>query len=117
MSEIESPDFDYAKELAGGSDDILLSIIDAFLEEAPALVLKSDAALKERDASEFNKAIHALKSNVRVFGVPNSFALAETLEQTSREGDLSRADESFETLRVQVVSMTEVLIEYLANRK
>jgi HPt (histidine-containing phosphotransfer) domain-containing protein len=87
MSVIDQDAFDELKQMAGG--DYINELIDAFLEEAPAMISQMEAALSSRDADVFRRNAHSLKSNANTFGAMELGSLAKELEMMGRENNLN----------------------------
>jgi HPt (histidine-containing phosphotransfer) domain-containing protein len=79
--------FAHLRELA--DDDLLRALIDAFLEEAPALVAAMQQALVTQDVDVFRRSAHTLKSNAATFGAASLEAMARELEAMGRAADLN----------------------------
>ncbi len=87
MSVIDQAAFDDLKQMAGG--DYINELIDAFLEEAPAMISQMEAALSSRDTDVFRRNAHSLKSNANTFGAMELGSLAKELEMMGRENNLN----------------------------
>jgi HPt (histidine-containing phosphotransfer) domain-containing protein len=69
---IDPHTFDTLQAEAGA--DFVLTLVDTFAEEAPALLAELHSAAAEGAAERFRRAAHSLKSNAHTFG---ALALAE----------------------------------------
>ncbi len=65
--------------------DFVAELVDAFLEDAPAMLDSLRSALAARDEELFRRTAHSLKSNSVTFGADALGALARELEAHSRE--------------------------------
>ena len=74
-----------------GTPDILIELIDLFLEDAPARLAAVRDAVARRDAEGLRSASHALKSSATNLGIRELAGLAARLESTGRSGDLTDA--------------------------
>jgi HPt (histidine-containing phosphotransfer) domain-containing protein len=88
MSEpvIDPSVFDSLKETVG--PDFVPELVDAFLEEAPALIAQLRPALAAGDTETFRRAAHSIKSNAAAFGAARLFEQAKDLESLARENRL-----------------------------
>jgi histidine phosphotransfer protein HptB len=87
MSKIDLSTFDALKETTGA--DFIDELIDAFLEDAPALIAQMRTGLANNDADTFRRAAHSMKSNAATFGAMELFAIAKELETLGREQNLT----------------------------
>ena len=78
-------------ELVGDDPDVVGSLVEVFLEEAPVRLAELRSGLDSGDAVLLGRAAHTLKSNAMTFGALGLADLAERLELMARGGDLSEA--------------------------
>ena len=86
MSKIDLNTFNSLKESTGA--DFISELVDAFLDDAPALIAQMRSALTEKNAESFRRAAHSMKSNAATFGAMELSALAKELENLARENNL-----------------------------
>ena len=70
--------FDELKQTAGA--DFVTELVDTFLVEAPRMLDELRHALAAKDADEFRRTAHSLKSNSNTFGALALGAMARELE-------------------------------------
>lgn len=87
MSVIDKTTFEELKQMSG--EDFINEIIDAFLDDAPAMFTNMQLALDNQDVESFRRNAHSLKSNANTFGATELGTLAKELEQMSRENNLN----------------------------
>ncbi|MBE0682151.1 MAG: Hpt domain-containing protein [Anaerolineales bacterium] len=87
MSVIDKTTFEELKQMSG--EDFINEIIDAFLDDAPAMFTNMQLALDNQDVESFRRNAHSLKSNANTFGATELGALAKELEQMGRENNLN----------------------------
>lgn len=87
MSVIDKTTFEELKQMSG--EDFINEIIDAFLDDAPAIFTNMQLALDNQDVESFRRNAHSLKSNANTFGATELGALAKELEQMGRENNLN----------------------------
>ena len=75
---IDLATFEDLQQTAG--TEFVRELIDAFLTEAPVMLAGLDRAYAARNAAEFRRAAHSLKSNSNTFGALALGALARELE-------------------------------------
>ena len=91
MSVIEKSIFDELKQLTG--EDFIGELIDAFLEDAPNMLVNMQTAINEQDVESFRRNAHSLKSNANTFGALELAELARELESLARSNQLSEVSE------------------------
>ncbi len=87
MSVIDKTTFEELKQMSG--EDFINEIIDAFLDDAPAMFTNMQLALDNQDVESFRRNAHSLKSNANTFGATELGTLAKELEQMGRENNLN----------------------------
>ena len=98
-----------------GDQQILDTLIEAVLEEAPAMLQAVRRAVHDLDAENLRVAAHTLKGAVRYFGARAVFNQAFALEQMGRNGTLEGAEPLVESLSCDLEQVLKELAEY-ANR-
>src|SRR3977135_3259564 len=88
--------------LMDGDRELLLELIDVFLEDAPQRIQAVQSALADRDADAVYRAAHALKGSAGNFGAPEVVSRANRLEALARENDLDAAAIEFEFLETDM---------------
>ena len=86
MPKIDVNTFNSLKESTG--EDFISELVDAFLDDAPALISQMRSALADKNAEVFRRAAHSMKSNAATFGAMELSALARELEALARENNL-----------------------------
>ena len=93
------------KTLVGGHE-YLVELIEAFLDDAPQLVVDLQQSLKDHDATVLMRSAHSLKSNSADFGAISLNGLCKKLEAMGRAGSLDgaaplvgRVETEFEVVR------------------
>ena len=97
--------------LMDGDRELLLELIDVFLEDAPQRIQAVRRALEAHDAEALYKGAHALKGSAGNFGAPDVVSRAIRLEAVARENDLDAADIEFGFLETDMKELVDGLIE------
>jgi HPt (histidine-containing phosphotransfer) domain-containing protein len=84
------------QEAAGA--DFVKELVDAFLEEAPAMLADLRAALAAGEADRFRRAAHSLKSNSNTFGALGLGELAKGLELGGLDAARAAGPQALEAL-------------------
>jgi histidine phosphotransfer protein HptB len=90
MPVIDKATFDELKQMSGA--DFINELIDAFLEDAPAMLQNMQAASDAKDVESFRRNAHSLKSNAYTFGATELGTLAKELERMGKENNLDVGD-------------------------
>jgi CheY-like chemotaxis protein len=85
-------------EVIGRERELLVELIDSFLETAPPLLARLRQGVAQGNAAEVRTAAHTIKSSGRDFGATRLAELCQMLEDMGKAGALDRAAE----LAVQV---------------
>ena len=97
----------FAELQENAGEDFVRELIDTFLMEAPLMLASLDRALAARDAGEFRRAAHSLKSNSNTFGALALGALARDLELSGLDPALNA--HSLEALRLEYARVATAL--------
>jgi len=84
-----------------GEPDVLVEVLQMFLEEVPRRMARLRAAAQAGDAVEVHRAAHSLKGSAGNIGAHALFAVCRQLDETSKAGDLSGADHLVDALGVE----------------
>ena len=78
-----------ALETMDFSEDILYSVVDAFIKETPNLVKKIDDAILADDRTTAGRAAHTLKSNFRILQLQNQQVVWAEIEAIIHDEGIS----------------------------
>lgn len=106
-------DWNAALEAMGGDPELLRSVTQILIDEAPRQVVSIRAAIAKNSAKDLRRVAHTLKSSLRYFGASSASALAEQLEQLGQAGRTDASVESLEKLESAVASVVRALLDYL----
>lgn len=87
MSVIFDPD--EILEQIGGDKELLVDIINIFIETYPEDLKSLHEAIIEGDPENIRKNAHRMKGSVSNFGKHQAFETAKFIEEHAREGDIS----------------------------
>jgi signal transduction histidine kinase/DNA-binding response OmpR family regulator len=109
------PVFDTAAalHLVGGKRELVVRLVNLFLEQLDSSVGSIAAAMQAGDASAQQKTAHALKGSAAVIGAKRLRELATRFEQEGRQGRCCRAEAA--TLRSVAAATAEAMRSYLAG--
>lgn len=106
-------DWEAARQVVGGDEDLLREIVDAFLSEAETLAAELSNAITAGDSKTVSRLAHTLKSNLRTFGVPMAESLQE-IEMTARQNDLDQARILWPTIRPLITTVVGTMSRFLS---
>ena len=106
---IDPTTFEELQQTAG--TEFVRELVDTFLTEAPLMLATLDRALAARNADEFRRAAHSLKSNSNTFGAFALGALARDLELAGIDPVLADNAKSLEALRLEYARVATALTE------
>jgi two-component system, sensor histidine kinase and response regulator len=99
-----------------GDEDLLLEIVDLFLESCPKLVSAMKEAVAKCDAPALMRSAHSLKGSVGYFGASRALEAVLKLEQMGQEGNWSRVgyglgqlEDALEELGPALIGLTNEL--------
>jgi CheY-like chemotaxis protein len=92
-----------------GDEELVISLIDIFLEQIPKLLGDLDLAFVSGNAQAVERTAHTLKGSVGNFGAPEAFRLAEAVEDVAKGGDLPAAAEVAKQFRDEMRLVTAAL--------
>ncbi len=98
-----------ALQKLGGNEELLVEIIDLYLDDFPKVMERLSTALAEGDAEGVWKAAHRLKGSVGSLSAQPAFEAARDLETVGREGDLEEAAIVFERLEHELERLAGAL--------
>ncbi|MDA1015996.1 MAG: response regulator [Planctomycetota bacterium] len=102
-----------AMESVGGDSELLLEVIEAFLEEGPQLLAALAAATKSRDPRAIRAAGHTLKGALNIVGAREIAKVAFDLEQAGRDERLDDAGGLFRSLSERMTQMIPTIKGYI----
>ena len=95
-----------------GDEALVSELVKVFFEEAPPLLQKIRAAVRERDTSAIGKAAHRLRGTLTTMGAERAAAPALRLELSSREeapepseADFAELEEEFSRLEPELIKL------------
>ena len=85
-----------------GDMDLLLEVVDLFMDDSRRLLDRIREAVTEKDAEELERAAHALKGSVLNFEARTVADIARNLETMGRNRDLAQAESEVAELEKQM---------------
>ncbi len=104
-------DWSSALEYVAGDEGMLRDLIGIFLTEAPRWMTELRQAIAAGNSGDVKRLAHNLKGSVRIFGAKSAFDSAFSLEQMSRSGNLSGAEEAYAALAQGIDRLTPALMD------
>ena len=104
-------------ETTGGDPEFVADLLDAFADDAPAMLTDLRSGVASGNSESVRRAAHTLKSNAATFGATELCALCADLESSARNADLVdngetllKIEKCYEDVRVQLEAWRESLV-------
>jgi HPt (histidine-containing phosphotransfer) domain-containing protein len=98
-------------EAVQGDTHLLAGVVQAFLEEAPALLAAAREAAAQGNAAGVHRAAHTLKGALSHLHIPAADE-AYRLEQAAKESNLEGVEQTLAGLEAEVARLTPILVDY-----
>ena len=112
---MEPIDLTLALSATDGDVGLLQEVVDAFLEEYPALLAELEPAIQAGESSVVQRASHKIKGTLRLFGDVPPRELAERLEKMGATSSLEDAKATFESLKLSLNSLRHQVLEAMRD--
>lgn len=98
-------------ELLDGNAELVVRIINSFLDDCPDYLEGIREAIEKEDGEQLEREAHGLKGSAgSIRAKPASDAAAE-LETIGHSGDFSNAEPALETLEEEISKLTDELLD------
>ncbi len=105
-------DWQVARNLTGGSDDLLQELVQMFPEESARHLEAIGEAIAARDAQTLRRSAHTLKGAAGFFGARRLVACALRMEELGAAEDIDAAQAHFDELRSQTAAVAAAVRHY-----
>jgi HPt (histidine-containing phosphotransfer) domain-containing protein len=95
-------DEDDFMERTGGGSELLIILVDMFLERYPGQLSEIQKAIAQNDGKKLERLAHGLKGSASNLSAKAVADAAMVLEEIGQKGDVKQAEESYEKLKNQV---------------
>lgn len=92
-----------------GDSDLLIEIINTFLEVSPSLVQDMKDAIRNEDATKLKQAAHTMKAPAQQIGATKVGNISAKLEEIGKGGDLTNAMPLYEKIKSEYDALEEAL--------
>jgi HPt (histidine-containing phosphotransfer) domain-containing protein len=103
-------------ETVDGDKDLFRTVAEAFLDECPVLIQQLRRAIVTEDAETVHKHAHTLKGSAKTVGGLAAATLAEKIEFSARQRDLSSAFADWQTLKNEIESLCDELTSFVTQK-
>jgi HPt (histidine-containing phosphotransfer) domain-containing protein len=110
MTKIFDPD--EVLEQIGGDKDLLVDIINIFIDTYPEDLKTLQESIEEGDTETIRKNAHRMKGSVSNFGKYRAFESAKSIEDLAKEGNLSKMPEMYNELATNLTDLENEVIKY-----
>lgn len=108
-------DWEKALENADGSEELLLELVQVFVETSPGMLEEIREAIEGGYPGDLNRAAHNLKGAARIFAAGPVVERALHLEEMGASGHLGGADDKLADLERHVSELQAALTERLGR--
>ena len=96
--DVGSFDMEIALESVDGDKELLVEVIQVYLDECPRLLEQLHDAIEAKDFKGAQRAAHTIKGSSRIFGNVAIIAAARTMEERGRDESLDDCQEDYQRL-------------------
>lgn len=97
-AEIDKEKYDELKELGGGSSDLLLELVDKYLENTPGLLADAKKALAEGDMKKLDYCVHTMKGSSLSLGLKPVSEKLVAMNQKTKAEDTADLEEELNSI-------------------
>jgi PAS domain S-box-containing protein len=108
----QAVDWSEALDMVGGDHDLLATLVESVVDEAPKMMDAIRRALGEGDDNALQSAAHTLKGSIRYFGASAAFEHAFFLERLGRDGRLEEAPAVLSEIEIEMERLLLALATY-----
>ena len=103
-------DLSYLEDIAGGSNEFIIEMIDMFLEQTPGYCLQIKQSIIEKDWKKVSDLAHKVKPTLAFMGSNAAKETMAGIEMDSRNlVNLDTIGETFDTLHIDCLQLFEDL--------
>ncbi|MFT6420892.1 MAG: diguanylate cyclase (GGDEF)-like protein [Porticoccus sp.] len=103
------------QELKASVGEVIVSMIEAFLEDTPVYLQSLKHAITENDGRQVRELAHTVKGSASNFGARRVTELAKTIEEKGAIDDLAGVDSLFEQLKGAFATLSKDLQEFIPD--
>ncbi|NET09897.1 MAG: response regulator, partial [Symploca sp. SIO2B6] len=92
--------------------EIIQSLVDTFLEEAPQQMADIKKAIIQNDAKNLNYNAHTIKASSAALGANEFSQICSELERIGRTNSIEEASNFLDVLEIEYLRFTQYLMEY-----
>jgi HPt (histidine-containing phosphotransfer) domain-containing protein len=109
-------DLSYLKDIASGSDEFMIDMIDLFLDQTPGYFDQLDQFIKESNWSRVADIAHKIKPTLAFMGVDSARESMAEIEQNARNlKNLESISPAFQLLKDMSLQLYKQLAEVKAS--
>lgn len=107
-------DFSYLSEMMGGKKNLIIGIMDAFLEQIPEELGSINEAVTNTNYPKIKNVAHTMKSTVSIMGI---YSLEPVLKEMENLGSTTGSIEKIRVLNLELNSICKKAIEEVEKEK
>ena len=105
-----------ALKRVGDDPEILNSMVNYFLEDAPGLIKEARSRSEKGDSEETARAAHSLKGLCANFNAHSATEAAKTVENIGHSGDLTLVSDAIDLLESEIATLTAALTDWQSEQ-
>lgn len=115
-SDIKLWDKDYLLEQIGGSEPILMQLVDMFLGDVPNQLAALSAEIENNDFESVLSSAHSIKGSALNLGAFQFGQVGAEMEQAAKDNDAAFLNENLSRLTAAYEAVAEVFSDFKAQQ-
>ena len=103
-------DLSYLEDITGSDKDMMLEMLNLFIEDIPSQVEKIREAVEEKDMKSLGTESHKLKPTLQYVGLNEMYELVKKLEAIGKSGEYTN---EVSNLTQELVNKTKISLPLL----
>ena len=95
------------RELSDGNDDLVLELLDKFLDSTPKLVQQARKAIEENNEQQIDYCVHTMKGSCLSLGLEPMADYLVELNKKTKQGDLSQISSELDQVEKYIEEVGE----------
>jgi len=105
---METPNFSYIDDLAGGDMEFRDKLLSLLKKELPGEIDIYVKTISEKDFKRSAEAVHKIKHKITILGLEKTYSLAAKYEEELKDGNAGFHKEFFEILKNMTIFLEKI---------
>ena|SRR5690606_5467117 len=105
---METPNFSYIDDLAGGDMEFRDKLLSLLKKELPGEIDLYAKTIAEKDFKRSAEAVHKIKHKITILGLEKTHSMAEKYEEELKEGNAGFHKEFLEILKNMTIFLEKI---------